>query len=60
VGLALNAVDVLLDCGILLQEIHGGHEPRVGLDGSRRREISELVASGVVVDERLKEWIDKA
>jgi hypothetical protein len=59
VGLALSAVDALLDCGILLQEVHGGREPRVGLDGGRRREIADLVASGEVADERLREWIEK-
>jgi hypothetical protein len=59
VGLALSAVDALLDCGILMQEAHGGHEVRVGLDRARRREIAELVSAGVVVDERLGGWIDK-
>ena len=59
IGLALRAVDVLLECGILLEETHGGHEPRVGLDGARRLEIAQLIADGVTSDSRLEEWIEK-
>jgi hypothetical protein len=56
VGLALRAVDALLDCGLLREE-HSGHEPKVGLDGNRRREIADMVAGRPPVDERLRSWI---
>lgn len=59
VGLALRAVEVLRDCGFLIEETHGGHEPRVGLDGTRRREIADVVAGRPITNEPLHEWIDK-
>jgi hypothetical protein len=59
VGLALRAVDALHEAGFLAEEVHGGHEPRVGLDGSRRQEIAEIVAGGRVQDEHLRTWIDE-
>ncbi len=59
VGLALRAVEVLHECGFLVQETHGGHEPRVGLDGDRRREIADLVAGEPIRNEPLRQWIDQ-
>ena len=58
VGLALRAVDVLIICG-LMQEEHRGHEPRVGLAGSRRHEIADIVAGEPIVDEELRSWIEE-
>lgn len=59
VGLALRAVEVLRDCGLLIEETHGGHEPRVGLDGTRRREIADLVAGRPIANGQLQEWLEK-
>jgi hypothetical protein len=59
VGLALNAVEVLHDCGLLVQEAHGGHEPRVGLQGDRRREIADIVAGQPIPDDQLRAWIEQ-
>ncbi len=56
VGLALRAVDALLDAGLLREE-HSGHEPRVGLDGDRRREIADIVAGRAIEDEQLRTWV---
>lgn len=58
VGLALRAVDVLVECGILNAEVHGGHEPRVGLEGTRRAEIDDIVAGHPIIDSRLGSWVD--
>lgn len=60
VGLAVRAVDALLDAGFLAQEAHGGREPRVGLEGSRRQEIADIVAGGRVRDDHLRSWIDES
>jgi hypothetical protein len=59
VGLALRAAEALHDCGLLIEETHGGHEPRVGLDGSRRREIADVVAGSPVRSEELRKWIEE-
>jgi hypothetical protein len=59
VGLALRAVEALLGAGFLKEEAHGGREPRVGLEGSRRQEIGDIVAGGRVQDEHLRAWIDE-
>jgi hypothetical protein len=59
VGLALRAVEALHDAGFLAEEVHGGHEPRVGLEGSRRSEIAEIVAGGRVQDDNLRAWINE-
>ncbi len=59
VGLALRAVDALLDAGLLTQETHGGRETRVGLEGRRRQEIADIVAGGHVGDDHLRAWIDE-
>jgi hypothetical protein len=59
VGLALRAADVLRDCGLLIEEAHGTHEPRVGLDGARRREIDDLIAGRTPSNEELREWIER-
>jgi len=58
VGLALRAVDLLLECGIMKAEVHGGHESRVGLDSARRAEIESIVAGHPIVDGRLLDWVD--
>lgn len=58
VGLALRAVDVLVECGIMNVEVHGGHELRVGLDGARRAEIDSIVAGDPIVEGRLRAWIE--
>jgi hypothetical protein len=58
VGLALRAVDVLVECGIMKAEVHGGHEPRVGLDGARRAEIESILAGDPIADDRLRDWVD--
>lgn len=60
VGLALRAVDALRDAGFLAEEAHGGRESRVGLEGSRRQEIADIVAGGHVQDEHLRAWIDES
>jgi hypothetical protein len=60
VGLAMRAVDALLDAGFLAQEAHGGREPRVGLEGSRRQEIADIVMGGRVRDDHLRAWIDES
>jgi hypothetical protein len=57
VGLALHAVDAMVDCGLIRAEQHGGKEQRVGLNGERRREIAEIVEGGPVADEMLRVWI---
>jgi hypothetical protein len=59
VGLALRAAEALHECGLLIEEVHGGHESRVGLDGSRRREIADIVAGRPVLSEELRKWIDE-
>ncbi len=56
IGLALRAVDALLDAGLLREE-HSGHEPRVGLDGDRRREIADIVAGRAIANEQLRTWV---
>jgi len=58
VGLALRAVDVLLECGIMNAEVHGGHEARVGLEGARRAEIDSIVAGHPIIDSHLSGWVD--
>lgn len=58
-GVALRAVEVLLSSGLLIQETHGGHEPRVGLDGARRKEISDVVAGLPIRNAELLEWIEQ-
>jgi len=57
VGLALHAVDVMVDCGLMRAEQHGGKEQRVGLNGERRREVVEIVEGGRVADEALRAWV---
>lgn len=57
IGLALHAVDVMVDSGLMRAEQHGGREQRVGLNAERRREISEIVEGGPVADEALRAWI---
>lgn len=59
VGLALRAADILRDCGLLLEEAHGAHEARVGLDGDRRHEIADLIAGEPPSNEELREWIER-
>lgn len=56
VGLALHAVDVMVDCGLMRAEQHGGKEQRVGLNPERRREIAEAI-EGRVLNEALRAWI---
>jgi hypothetical protein len=56
VGLALRAVDALLDAGLLREE-HSGHEPRVGLEGDRRREIADIAGGRPIEDEQLRTWV---
>lgn len=58
VGLALRGVEVLLDCRLLLEEVHGGHEPRVGLDRGRRQEIQDIAEGRPILVDELREWID--
>jgi len=58
VGLALRAIDVLVECGIMEAEVHGGHERRVGLDGARRTEIESILAGDPIADDRLRDWVD--
>ena len=57
VGLALKAVDVMLDCGLMRSEQHGGREQKVGLNAERRQEISDIVDGRPVADETLGAWI---
>jgi hypothetical protein len=59
VGLALDAADVLRDCGYLIEEAHGGRGPRVGLDGARRREIADMIAGHPTTNQQLREWIER-
>ena len=59
VGLALRAAEALHDCGLLIEEMHGGHEPRVGLDGSRRREIADVVAGRPILSDQLRNWVEQ-
>lgn len=56
VGLALRAVDALLDCGLMIVEQHGSHEPKVGLDGDRRPEIADIVAGKPIAVAELRDW----
>lgn len=57
VGLALRAVDIMLECGLMGQEQHGGREQKVGLNGERRREIADIIDGRPVLDEVLVAWI---
>jgi hypothetical protein len=59
VGLALDAADVLRDCGYLIEEARGGREARVGLDGSLRREIADMIAGHPATNQELREWIER-
>jgi hypothetical protein len=57
VGLALRAVDVMVDCGLMRSEQHGGKEQKVGLNGERRQEIGDIVDGRPVADDILRAWI---
>jgi hypothetical protein len=47
----------MIDCGLMRQEQHGGKEQKVGLNGDRRREITDIVEGRPVEDEALRSWI---
>jgi len=57
VGLALRAVDVLIDCGLMRSEQHGSREQKVGLNGDRRREITDIVEGEPIEDPTLADWV---
>ncbi len=59
VGLALRAAEALRDCGLLIEETHGGHEPRVGLAGDRRQEIADIIAGKEIHDPDLRGWVSQ-
>jgi hypothetical protein len=58
VGLALRATDALVACGLMREE-HRGHEPRVGLNGDRRSEITDIIAGRSISDGQLRAWVEQ-
>lgn len=59
-GLAQETALVLVRCGLLHEEGHGGHEPRVGLVGERRAEIEAAIKRGEIEDVQLANWLNDA